>query len=306
MQISRIPGAVLLASVLFSTLSPAPAQAQSWAFKNGKTSEIAYATMRTRDPATLTLTCVKRGFDEAAYHRQTSDGFHFETIAPPGIFQLFWQPSPTPRAAAILFKPGDAVILVDGRPFRDIKLTWDDVESSITAQIPPNSALAAAMKAGRQMTVRFNSTGERLDAPLRGSSRAMGTLGNFCGATQTAAGGGSSDQVAALKAEYNTEYVTWLDGSGTPSEGLAFVYYARPNGGNSTSLDILLYRQKGRGWSRVGRVQSLFGVQPRDARFRSDTIEVTTTTLRDGEPRCCPTGQTRWVIDRSNLRARKK
>ncbi|WP_162617175.1 hypothetical protein [Litorivita pollutaquae] len=52
-----------------------------------------------------------------------------------------------------------------------------------------------------------------------------------------------------------------------------------------------------------GHVSNLFGHSPRDPQFLPDRIELTMTTLKDGEPRCCPSGETRYAIDRTTQQA---
>ena len=61
-------------------------------------------------------------------------------------------------------------------------------------------------------------------------------------------------------------------------------------------LNVGLFRRGASGWSYAGPVE-VFGWDPRDARFSPGRIELTTTTLGPGEPRCCPTAVTQWVID---------
>jgi hypothetical protein len=89
----------------------------------------------------------------------------------------------------------------------------------------------------------------------------------------------------------------------SPAEALAFVY-APIEGGNALSLTVALYRLQGGEWLQAGVVRELFGADPREAEFREDAIAVTTTTPKPDDPRCCPTGETRWLVDRATLVAR--
>lgn len=86
-------------------------------------------------------------------------------------------------------------------------------------------------------------------------------------------------------------------------EALAFVY-APAEGGNAMTLTVALYRMQGGTWLRAGLIGGIFGADPRDAEFRPDGILVTTTTPKEGDPRCCPSGETRWLIDPAALTAR--
>ena len=77
---------------------------------------------------------------------------------------------------------------------------------------------------------------------------------------------------------------------------LGFHYYESRTGGNAVMLNVGLFRQDATGWRYTGPVE-VFGWDPREARFSPGQIELTTTTLGPGEPRCCPTAVTQWVID---------
>ena len=79
--------------------------------------------------------------------------------------------------------------------------------------------------------------------------------------------------------------------------GLAFHYYESRSGGNSVGLSVGAFARGETGWVFRGPVQGLFGFDPRDAVFTQNRIEITTTVLKDGEPRCCPTGTARWAFD---------
>ncbi|MEO1238725.1 MAG: hypothetical protein AAFW64_03505 [Pseudomonadota bacterium] len=85
---------------------------------------------------------------------------------------------------------------------------------------------------------------------------------------------------------------------GAASVALGFYYYIPPGGGNAVRLSVGYFQRTRVGFSLVRPVTGLFGHNPRDAVFSGPTIEVTTTMLRPGEPRCCPTGQARWSFDR--------
>jgi hypothetical protein len=100
----------------------------------------------------------------------------------------------------------------------------------------------------------------------------------------------------------------WLPDSSDPAQarealGVAYI----PIEGSAGSVDIAVgyYAKAPHGFGLVGPVADLFGFEPRDARFLADRIEVTTSTLAPGDPRCCPTAATRWAIDRATLAAER-
>jgi hypothetical protein len=109
-----------------------------------------------------------------------------------------------------------------------------------------------------------------------------------------------------LRAEAEALY--WLPDATDPAQarealGVAYI----PIEGSAGSVDIAVgyYARGPQGFGLVGGISELFGFEPRDARFLADRIEVTTTTLAPGDPRCCPTATTRWSIDRQSLAAER-
>lgn len=79
-------------------------------------------------------------------------------------------------------------------------------------------------------------------------------------------------------------------------DALVFAYYDDRNGGNSTSLDVFLFKGTGRRFSFVKKIQDVYGTAPRMVRFSPGTIKVTLTTLGPNDPRCCPTATKEYVI----------
>jgi hypothetical protein len=131
-------------------------------------------------------------------------------------------------------------------------------------------------------------------------------------ALSVAGGSASAQDVRTLLTQTlgaGAEALYWLPDSGDPAQarealGVAYI----PIEGSAGSVDIAAgYYAKGpQGFGLVGPVADLFGFEPRDARFLSDRIEVTTSTLAPGDPRCCPTATTRWAIDRDTLTAERR
>lgn len=100
------------------------------------------------------------------------------------------------------------------------------------------------------------------------------------------------------------EAAFWLPDNADPAqaqEAMGVVYVPIPGAAGNTSIGIGLFRRGASGFALAGQVEGLFGFAPRDTAFGPDAIELTTTVLKDGEPRCCPSGEARWRIDRQSL-----
>jgi hypothetical protein len=85
--------------------------------------------------------------------------------------------------------------------------------------------------------------------------------------------------------------------SGSVTRGLGVIYVHIPGSAGSVSIHAGLYGHSAAGWRREREVTGLFGYSPRDAAFFPGRVEVTTTTLAPGDPRCCPSLPVRWSID---------
>ena len=126
-----------------------------------------------------------------------------------------------------------------------------------------------------------------------------------------AAGSASAQDVQTLLAQTlgaGAVQLYWLPDSTDPAEAreaLGVAYIPIEGSAGSVSIAAGHYAKGPQGFGRVGPVTELFGFEPRDARFLADRIEVTTTTLAPGDPRCCPTATTRWSIDRQSLAAER-
>lgn len=83
---------------------------------------------------------------------------------------------------------------------------------------------------------------------------------------------------------------------GVAQHSVIFHYFDSRSGGNSFGLNVGLYRRDQVGWRYIQTLE-IFGVDPRDGVFHGDRFEVVTLMLGPNEPRCCPTQQTRWVVD---------
>lgn len=99
----------------------------------------------------------------------------------------------------------------------------------------------------------------------------------------------------------------WFPDSVDPAQateaiGTAYIPFV---GGNARSRENGYFRKVNGSFQFAGRITELFGVGGSQTAFFPDRIEITTTMLGPGEPRCCPTLQVRWAIDRTTLVARR-
>ena len=85
--------------------------------------------------------------------------------------------------------------------------------------------------------------------------------------------------------------------------GIIFLHFASPGGGSALELDIMAYRDDGRGPRPAGSV-AVWGAHPHDVRRGRNRVAFTTVTPRDSDPMCCPTGWTRFEVDTATLAVR--
>ncbi|AJE48571.1 hypothetical protein [Celeribacter indicus] len=89
------------------------------------------------------------------------------------------------------------------------------------------------------------------------------------------------------------------------TEALGVVYEWIEGSAGSTSIAVghFSVMQEPVSLAYLGPVSGVFGHQPRDTAFFPERIELTMTTLKDDDPRCCPSGETRYSVDRSTREA---
>ncbi len=87
------------------------------------------------------------------------------------------------------------------------------------------------------------------------------------------------------------------------TEALGVVYEVIQGAAGNTTIAVGLFVRQGEGFAYAGPVAEVFGQEPREAAFLPDRIEVTTTMPKADDPRCCPTGASRWLIDRATRTA---
>lgn len=100
----------------------------------------------------------------------------------------------------------------------------------------------------------------------------------------------------------------WLPNPTTPeqtTEAVGVVWEHIPGSAGSVSIAVGLFRRAGSQFVLAGTVDGVFGMSPTDAAHYPDRIEFSTSTLADGDARCCPSGTTRWAIDRTTLTDRE-
>jgi len=76
----------------------------------------------------------------------------------------------------------------------------------------------------------------------------------------------------------------------------ALAHYLTPLGGSNFNVNWALFRNESGAMTFVRRDESVFGTEPRDVVFANGSITLTTTMPREGDPRCCPTGEQSWTV----------
>ncbi|QFT58991.1 hypothetical protein FIU94_09145 [Sulfitobacter sp. THAF37] len=92
----------------------------------------------------------------------------------------------------------------------------------------------------------------------------------------------------------------WLPDSPDPAAaqvaiGVAYVHI--PGSAGSVSIGSGIFRKGAAGWQMAAPVTGLFGHEPRAHQFQNGQVQLLTTMLGPGEPRCCPTQEAMWRID---------
>ncbi|MBY0611239.1 MAG: hypothetical protein K2P80_03555 [Beijerinckiaceae bacterium] len=83
---------------------------------------------------------------------------------------------------------------------------------------------------------------------------------------------------------------------------LATMVYT-PTSGSAFQQDVTIFDDDGQGHYAAGRrVTGVIGTIT-GASFADDNLTVETATLRQNDPRCCPTGHAIWRVDRASGKA---
>jgi len=153
--------------------------------------------------------------------------------------------------------------------------------------------------------------GGRVSRPVDGVMGALGAPGNT-GSAPGMVGSGTAytdvqiEQLLARSLGRDFAGYHWLPNHPDPAratEAIGIIYPPLEGSAGNFSIEVGHFRRSGADFVLSGKVQNLFGTQPRDTRFLPDRIELTSTMPRPGDARCCPSGQTRWSIQRGSLLA---
>ena len=77
---------------------------------------------------------------------------------------------------------------------------------------------------------------------------------------------------------------------------IAVVRFQADPTGNAENLEVATFRNEGGRWSFVRKVEKIFGQGPDGIAFEGGKAVFTMQVLRDGDPRCCPTGTKRYAV----------
>ena len=96
----------------------------------------------------------------------------------------------------------------------------------------------------------------------------------------------------------------WFPDVATPDKAtraIGVLYVEIPGAAGNFNVAAGVFGRNGSGWQLLKPVPELFGTDPRDPRWEGapapTRVILTTTMPKDGDPRCCPTGEAHWSID---------
>ncbi|MCW3782644.1 hypothetical protein [Defluviimonas salinarum] len=98
----------------------------------------------------------------------------------------------------------------------------------------------------------------------------------------------------------------WLPDNPDPAlarEAIGVVYPEIVGSAGNVDIRVAYYARGDAGFSMNRTVSNVFGMEPRNAQFLPDQIEVTTTVLGPNDPRCCPSLARVWSISRTDWSA---
>jgi hypothetical protein len=113
---------------------------------------------------------------------------------------------------------------------------------------------------------------------------------------------GAEDAIKAwARAQHGTSLIEPVDifygdftGDGA-ADALAFASFEM--GGSGAGLSVALFRNEGGRMAFMRTDDTVFGSEPRNVRFATGRITLTTTMPKPGDPHCCPTGEQDWAIN---------
>lgn len=102
------------------------------------------------------------------------------------------------------------------------------------------------------------------------------------------------------------EAAFWLPDHTDPAaarEAIGVAYTHIPGSAGSLSIAVGHFVHQDGQFVLSGPISGVFGHDPRLPVFAPGHMALTMTTLGPNDARCCPTGETTWIIDRQTLRA---
>ncbi len=92
----------------------------------------------------------------------------------------------------------------------------------------------------------------------------------------------------------------WFPDAETPeaaTRAVGVLYVEIPGAAGNFNIAAGVFGRSGGSWALQAPIRDLFGTDPRDPEWKAGAVSLTTTMPKDGDPRCCPTGEARWSID---------
>ena len=87
----------------------------------------------------------------------------------------------------------------------------------------------------------------------------------------------------------------------TATHAIGVVYYPIAGAAGNFNIGAGVFIRDEAEWKLLAPVPELYGTEPRNPEWQGDpvptSVTMTTTTLKESDPRCCPTGETRFTID---------
>jgi len=80
-------------------------------------------------------------------------------------------------------------------------------------------------------------------------------------------------------------------------DAVVFIYSDIEGAAGNFNLDVALFEGADGKYRFMRNAPEVYGTEPRDAKFSNGMVEITTTMPRPEDPRCCPTGSERFVIE---------
>lgn len=79
-------------------------------------------------------------------------------------------------------------------------------------------------------------------------------------------------------------------------DAVAFGTYINDPTGNAQQFAVAAFRKDGGRWRFVRTADRVLGQDASNVAFKGGKVEFDTTTMRDSDTRCCPTGRTHWSV----------